>query len=439
MIKKYEVSPVILFLLLALTMTGCSSGGGGDSGGAAPAPPVGSPSLQVLPASFDFGAVTTTNSPAPLEVRIKNNGTAALQVSNIALSDQINFSLISNGGSRPCASISPTIPAADSCTFQVGFQPGTDGTFTGNIQIRSNDGTSPVFTLAINGTAEPVATLTVRINQLETSCPTDVVNAYVSVTDQGGYPLPGLVGANFTVTEGGTNLGIPTPTTYVDVAYEAISITAVMDYSGTLTDQPQAVADMEAGFINLFNNLRPTDFGEIIKFDSQFEVVQPFTSNIAALVAAVSAAFDKGRNTILYDAVFKAVDDTALRTGYRRAVVVTTDGVDEGSIAHNLTDVINNAIAKGVPIFTIGLGSGVNTAILEQMAADTGGQFFQAQTSQNLATIYQQLTSVLYEKQYILTFNQSVLGPGVTANLNIKATTPLGKFGDDTVVITSCH
>jgi Ca-activated chloride channel family protein len=411
MVKKNALVPVVLILSLVFTMTGCGGGGGGDS--ATPSTPTGSPTLQVLPASFDFGAVTTANTPAPLVVTIKNNGTAA--------------------------SNSPTIPAADSCTIQVGFQPGTDGTFAGNVQISSNDGSSPVFTLALNGSAEPVATLTVRINQLETSCPSDAVNAYVSVTDQGGYPFTGLVGANFTVIEGVANLGIPNPTTYVDVAYEPISITAVMDYSGTITDQPQAVADMESGFINLFNNLRATDFGEIIKFDTQFEVVQGFTSDKAALAAAVSAPFDKGRNTVLYDAIFKAVDDTGLRTANRRAVVVTTDGVDEGSIAHNLTDVINNAIAKGVPIFTIGIGSGVNPAILEQMAADTGGQFFSAQTSQNLATIYQQLTSVLYEKQYILTFNQSHLGPGGTANLNIKATTPLGKFGDDTMLITSCN
>ena len=442
MVKKYLVSPVIVFLFIALTMTGCGGGGGGEA--STPSTPTGSPTLQVLPASFDFGVVTTSNSPASLEVRIKNNGTAALRVSNIALSDPINFSLNSNGGSKPCASNSPTIPAADSCTFQVGFQPGTDATFAGNVQISSNDGSSPVFTLAINGTAEPVATLTVRINQLETSCPSNAVNAYVSVTDQGGYPFPDLVGADFTVTEGGTNLGTPT-TTYVEVAYEKISITAVMDYSGSLTDQPEAVADMENGFVNLFNGLRATDFGEIIKFDTEFEVVQPFTSDKAALAAAVRAAYDKGRLTRLYDAVFQAVTDTALRTDFRRAVIVATDGTDESDTSgvplstHTLAQVISNAIATGVPIFTIGIGSSVNAAVLEQMASDTGGQFFEAQTSQNLATIYQQLTSVLYEKQYILTFNQSVLGPGSTASLNIKATTPLGKFGDDTILITSCH
>jgi Ca-activated chloride channel homolog len=433
MVKKCVVSPVIVFLFLAFTMTGCGGGGGGEA--STPSTPTGSPTLQVLPASFDFGVVTTSNSPAPLEVRIKNNGTAALRVSNIVLSDQINFSLNSNVGSKPCASTSPTIPAADSCTFQIGFQPGVDGTFAGNVQIRSNDGSSPVFTLTINGSAKPVDTLTVRINQLETSCPSDVVKAYVSVMDQGGYPLSGLGLADFTVTEGITNRGITTAT-YVDIAYEDIAITAVMDYSSSLTDQPEAIADMENGFINLFNGLSATDVGEIVKFDTEFAVVQPFTSDKDALTAAVSAAFDMGIDTRLYDAVFKAVDDTALKTNYRRAVIVVNDGEDTWS-THSLDEVINNANTKGVPIFTIAIGAPRNLTILDRMANETGGQFFQALTSQNLANIYQQLSSVLYENQYILTFEQQALS-GATANLNIKATTPLGIFGDDTVIITSC-
>ena len=111
-VKKHMVPSVILFLFLAFTMTGCGGGGGGESSTPTSSPPTGSPTLEVLPASYDFGSVTTSNSPAPLEVRIKNNGTAGLQVSNIVLSDQVNFSLISNGGSTPCASISPTIPAS---------------------------------------------------------------------------------------------------------------------------------------------------------------------------------------------------------------------------------------------------------------------------------------------------------------------------------------
>ena len=127
--------------------------------------------------------------------------------------------------------------------------------------------------------------------------------------------------------------------------------------------------------------------------------------------------------------MFQAVDDTAIANAdYRRAVIVGTDGKDEGPTPgvaisnHSLTEVINNAKNKKVPIFTIGLGASINRDVLVQMATETGGLFYEANTSQNLATIYQQLSSILFEKQYALKFDQLVRGTvGSPSNLTIGA------------------
>jgi Ca-activated chloride channel family protein len=441
--KKYSLAVAMLFMVIAVT--GCGGGGDGDSGGSTPAPPVARPAIQVLPATYDFGKVTASNSPAPLEVTIKNNGTAALNVSTISFGvpSDSSFTLGLNGGSKPCGSGSPTVAVADSCTFQVRFQPAGTGSFAANLQISSDDRSSPLIGLSIAGTSEPVAALSVRINQLETACPTNEATAYVSVTDQGGYPVPGLQLSNFSITEENVSLFIKSFSS-VDVVYKPIAIAAVMDYSGSLTDQPVAIADMKNGFSSLFSSVRANDIGEIVKFGSEFEVVQPFTSDKAALLAAISAPFDKGSNTRLYDAVFQAVDDTAVNANYRRAVIVATDGEDAGPTAgvpfsnRSLVEVINNAVNKKVPIFTIGLGASVNRAVLEQMATTTGGLFYEANTSQNLANIYQQLSSILYEKQYTLTFNQLVRGVGSRSNLAVGANF-LGLTGNAVTTITSCN
>ncbi len=285
--------------------------------------------------------------------------------------------------------------------------------------------------------------MSVRINQLETACPTNEATAYVSVTDQGGYPVPGLQLSNFSVTEENVGLFIKSFSS-VDAVYKPIAIAAVMDYSGSLTDQSVAIADMKKGFSRLFSSVRASDIGEIVKFGSEFEVVQPFTSDKAALLAAISAPFDKGRNTRLYDAVFQAVDDTAMNANYRRAVIVATDGEDAGPTAgvpysnRSLVEVINNAVNKKVPIFTIGLGASINRAVLEQMATTTGGLFYEANTSQNLANIYQQLSSILYEKQYTLTFDQQARGVGSRSNLAVGANFG-GLTGNAVTTITSCN
>ena len=56
------------------------------------------------------------------------------------------------------------------------------------------------------------------------------------------------------------------------------------------------------------------------------------------------------------------------------------------------------------------------------MAVETGGLYFQADASQNLATVYRQLASLLFERQYVLTFTQPVTGtPGMSVPLNVSA------------------
>ena len=159
-----------------------------------------------------------------------------------------------------------------------------------------------------------------------------------------------------------------------------------------------------------------------------------------------SVPWTKGSSTLLYDSVYKAIDDTAAQTAYRRAVIVATDGADDlngtgqPASTRTLADVISNAVSKKVPVFTIGIGASLNTSVLRDMAAESGGLFYAASTSQNLATIYQQLSSLLFQNQYVLTFNQLSLGaPGTAAPLNVGVVTSTGITGNASGTIVSCN
>lgn len=424
----------------ALALIGCT--GGGPSGGTTPAlPPAGSPSLQVLPATYDFGRVTSNNVPAPLEVTIANTGNASLRVTSIELGVSPAFAIQVGGGTRPCGSTSPTVAAGESCTIHVAFQPAATGTYTSNVQIRSNDAATPTFGLPVSGSAEPVSALTVRINQLDTSCPaSNAATAYVSVTDQGGYSVLGLGLSHFSVTLGAPPTSIvPNGLDYVETVYRPIALAAALDHSGSLTSQPVAFADMKKGFAEFFDRLRPTDVGAVVNFDSEVEVVQAFTSDRALLAAAVSAPWDKGTNTRLYDAVVRAVDETAPQANYRRVVIVATDGIDQAPSNATLAQAIAHAKARNVAVFTVGIGGSVNAAVLQQMAEETGGLYYQANTSQNLATIYRQVSTVLFEKQYVLRFDQPERGLGTVSPLTIGVVGPTSLTGSAGTTITSCR
>jgi hypothetical protein len=295
------------------------------------------------------------------------------------------------------------------------------------LQVASNASNSPTASLPISGTSEAITALTVRINQLDNACAPNTATAYVSVTDQGGFTVLGLIVANFLIPQGAAPSAQPTSVTYVDQVNKPIAIAAVMDHSGSLTRQPVAFADMKTGFSNLVASMNATDVAEILKFATEYEVTQAFTSNKTALQTAINAPFNKGELTLLYDTVFKATDDTALQTNFRRAVIVATDGIDEGPTVgvplstHTLQQVIDNAVTKKVAIFTIGIGSSINSSALSQMASQTGGIFYQANASQNLATIYQQLSTLLFQRQYVLTFTATSPASS-TSNVTIAAT-----------------
>lgn len=457
--QRSSILPV-LFSAATFVVVGCSSGGSAPSPGPSPAPPppppppATSPTLQVVPATFDFGKVTTANKPAPLEVTIKNNGNAALVVSGISFRVPADPSFMLNAslGTKPCASVSPTVAAGDSCTVRVEFQPpSTSGTFTSTLQITSNDPTSPNFGLPIAGASEAVSALTVKINQIDTfQCANPntnpVTTAYVSVTDQGGYPVLGLQSSAFSVTQGLANTALtPVSATFVGSSvYKNVAISGSLDYSKSLRDQPVAFADMQTGFSNLFGSLKANDEGAVLKFATEFQVVQPFTPDRALLQAKVAEAFNQGDGTRLYDTVYKAVDDAAMKTSFRRAVIVATDGVEDlppsaPPSVQNINTVIANAKSKNVPIFTVGIGANINATDLGKMATDTGGIFYQANTSQNLATIYQQLASLLYENQYVLTFSRAVTGlPAVQTPIRITASSGTALPGSASRDIVVC-
>ena len=418
---------VLAVLAVFSVLAACGGGGGGSSSGGSGGGS--SPDIEVVPASYDFGTVTTGNTPAPLVVKINNNGSAALSVSGIALTDAVNFSLDLSGGATPCNTTSPTIAAGGTCTFVVTFQPASNSSFNSGVAVNSNDSGTPISVVALSGVSSELTALEVVINQIDkTDCPTDIT-AYVSVLDQGGYPVAGLDAFDFDVNEFGDDT-VTFSVATGSANLEAIAVTALMDYSTSITDSADTVGDMESGLVAFVNGMRNVDDAEVIKFDSQYEVVQAFTSDKNALAAAITAAFDRGEFTLLWDSLYKAIEDTSLRANRRKAIIVITDGIDDdgsgGQLStHSYDDVVALAQANGIPVFPIGIGSyAINVGLLGRLADDTHGRFFEAQNSDNLQTIFQQLSSLLFENQYAVTYQTDQGNVGAPGALLIEATDP---------------
>jgi len=128
--------------------------------GAAPVP-----DIAVSALSLSFGDVETGSSSSPQTVTISNTGTGDLSVTGMVISgtNAAEFSLNTGGGSNPCGSTSPSIPAGNNCTVTVTMSPTTTGAKSASLGISSDDpDENPVnISLSGNGTPPPVPDITV--------------------------------------------------------------------------------------------------------------------------------------------------------------------------------------------------------------------------------------------------------------------------------------
>ncbi len=245
--------------------------------------------------------------------------------------------------------------------------------------------------------------LAIQIMDISTEeCPT--VEAILIVTDDNGNAVTHLTETNFTVYVDDTAQS-PITVEFVDQTTSPIVVALSLDYSGSMGTT--AITDMENAAVEFINQLIPGDVGEIIKFANGIETAQSFTSDTTALVNAIyNPTILNTTATALYDAIYQAITDTADQAG-RKSVIVMTDGQDTASLRSD-SEVIIYAQSNGVSVFSIGLGTSINSSSLQAIASQTGGVYYEAPDSSDLVNIYQSISNVL-KNQYVVSFSNSSL------------------------------
>jgi VWFA-related protein len=269
------------------------------------------------------------------------------------------------------------------------------------------------------------------------SCPD--ITLVVAVTDKSGTPVPGLDQTRFSVSENGSARVISSVTSITTP--KTVSAALLMDYSGSMTP---FIGDIEAATTSFVNQMSPNDQAEIIKFSGTVEVKQAFTSDKNLLNTAVASAFTATPATILYDALWRGIDDIKTQPSANvHALVVISDGVDENGAGvrnfsiHSLTQVINYANQNGVAIYTIGLGF-VDAEVLTQLASSTGGQYFFAPSSAQLSQIYQAIRNI-FDGQYTVEYQSGSAGSnGSPIMLGVTVVDQSGNEGVVSKQITGC-
>jgi VWFA-related protein len=243
---------------------------------------------------------------------------------------------------------------------------------------------------------EPLQTFKAQVN---------VVNLFFNVKDKHGMLIPNLTKGDFDVFEDGK----PQTIKYFSAeSNQPLTLGILIDTSPSqmhvLTIEQESCSEF------LRSVLRPKDLAFLINFDADIDLDQDFTSNANQLSRALSKLEINGgasggglpglgggpipnshpRSTALYDAVYLAADEKLKNEVGRKAMIVFTDGEDEGSHLR-IKDAIEAAQKADTICYVIliadrgfygGLGYSGDVA-MKKLAEETGGRVIEVGNKQD--------------------------------------------------------
>ena len=244
----------------------------------------------------------------------------------------------------------------------------------------------------------------------------DLVTVTATVRDRKGRLVKGLEATDFEVLDRGESRRIS------DFRADStpVSLAILFDISGSMRVADRMLAAKFAAH-HVLSWLEPgRDEAALFSFDSRLHEVAPFTVDTRTLQGALGEVDPFGA-TSLHDAIADAAQRAAERTGRRRAVLVITDGLDNGSgltpsevsgIASAL-DVPVYIIATVLPIDHLGREGALprpategDDNTIENLATWTGGSFFYVSTPSDTSNASRQVLDEL-RTQYVIAFESA--------------------------------
>jgi DNA repair exonuclease SbcCD ATPase subunit len=278
----------------------------------------------------------------------------------------------------------------------------------------------------------PKKEVIVKINQIENK-DFPMVKLFVSVTDKDGNPLE-LENPNlFVVEENGEEISrseikeIVQQSKAKDTELIPLSAVLAIDKSGSmalnadetkkLPEEEQPIYFAKNAAIEFLDKIQSYDNVEFIAFDHN---IQSLGTNFSALEKI--SAIEASGHTALYGALFTSVKTLEDKDGIK-AVILLTDGKndvarvpEDNKLSHMPLDMgLDLAAKQSIPVFTIGLGKGVDSEVLKKIANDTHAAYFSTGNKEEISALYERIRNII-NNQYIISYNTKFL----TENTEVK-------------------
>jgi len=179
-----------------------------------------------------------------------------------------------------------------------------------------------------------------------------------------------------------------------------LSIVLGIDVSGSMKGKP--FQETRKALSLFLDQLDRGDLVSLMSFGTGVKFLTGFTTERHKVREEMEKLRPTHMKTHLYDVVYEALGKARdkARTS-RRAVVLVTDGKDEGS-KHTGREVLERAQGASIPVFSIGFGK-IDKNFLQELANITGGRFLFTPKPDDIVVLYDTVLENL-KNQYLLTF-----------------------------------
>jgi VWFA-related protein len=194
-------------------------------------------------------------------------------------------------------------------------------------------------------------------------------------------------------------VGIGAPGTF-----EKVSTALVLDHSGSMkapaetSEKYSKITAMHLAAARFIKGISTTGRVSVIPFSSFVGKPRAFTNNKLELISNIQNLAAIGE-TALFDAIYNGISTVdADDPPGRRAVVAMTDGMDNAS-HRRVEEVIARAKEARIPLYLLGFGrdTEIDSAVMQRMAKESGGEFYHARTKDDLVEIFESLTIKLHD------------------------------------------
>jgi Mg-chelatase subunit ChlD len=163
---------------------------------------------------------------------------------------------------------------------------------------------------------------------------------------------------------------------------------------------------------------QPTQQLGALTFNARSSLLVPFTTDDAAINAALAKVPPTAYYTRTYDALLDTIQALETQQIDSASIVLLSDGRELGSKAM-LDEAVAAARKANVRIFTVALRSrSFDPTTLQQLASETGGFYTEARSPEQLSKIFTGLGAQLANEYFI--HYRSLAGPG--EEVHVKAT-----------------